>query len=77
MRLAGGINTVYLAQARDGVAHALIGARRWIPAEQISDPVTAIITGLPLKLTFATKGELAIDLLRTAYADGMPGLRGR
>ncbi|MEQ4725109.1 hypothetical protein [Nonomuraea sp. B19D2] len=31
-----------------------------------SDPVTAITTGLPLHLTFATKGELAIDLFRSA-----------
>ncbi|MFG1711180.1 transposase [Nonomuraea sp. M3C6] len=47
----------------------MIGARQWIPAEQISDPITAITTGLPLDLAFATKGELAIDLLREAYAD--------
>ncbi|MFD9950202.1 IS701 family transposase [Nonomuraea sp. NPDC059023] len=64
-----GINTVYLAYARAATGHALLGARQWIPAEQISDPVTAITTGLPLHLTFATKGELAIDLLREAYAD--------
>lgn len=64
-----GINTVYLAYVRAGVGHALIGARQWIPAEQISDPVTAITTGLPLHLSFATKGELAIDLLREAYAE--------
>ncbi|MFI7449639.1 IS701 family transposase [Nonomuraea sp. NPDC049714] len=66
-----GINTVYLAYVRAGAGHALIGARQWIPAEQISDPVTAITTGLPLDLTFATKGELAGDLLREAYADGV------
>ncbi|MEU7865116.1 IS701 family transposase, partial [Nonomuraea sp. NPDC049141] len=66
-----GINTVYLAYVRAGVGHALIGARQWIPAEQISDPVTAITTGLPLDLTFATKGELAGDLLREAYADNV------
>lgn len=64
-----GINTVYLAYVRAATGHALIGARQWIPAEQISDPVTAIATGLPLDLSFATKGELAIDLLREAYAD--------
>ncbi|MFI0417334.1 transposase [Spongiactinospora sp. 9N601] len=37
----------------------------------LSDPVTAITTALPLDLAFATKGELAIDLLRDAYADGV------
>ncbi|MFC6675549.1 IS701 family transposase [Nonomuraea ferruginea] len=66
-----GINTVYLAYVRAGAGHALIGARQWIPAEQISDPVTAITTALPLDLSFATKGELAIGLLREAYADGV------
>lgn len=66
-----GINTVHLAYVRAGVGHALIGSRQWIPAEQISDPVTAITTGLPLELTFATKGELAITLLSEAFSDGM------
>lgn len=66
-----GINTVHLAYVRAGTGHALIGSRQWIPAEQISDPVTAITTGLPLDLTFATKGELAITLLREAFADSV------
>ncbi|MGI5292027.1 transposase [Nonomuraea polychroma] len=66
-----GINLVHLAYVRAGTGHALIGSRQWIPAEQISDPIKAIITGLPLELTFATKGELAIGLLRYAYADGV------
>ncbi|PZG26024.1 hypothetical protein C1I98_34170 [Spongiactinospora gelatinilytica] len=66
-----GINTVHLAYVRAGVGHALIGARQWIPAEQISDPVTAITTALPQELAFATKGEPAIGLLRDAYADGV------
>ncbi|GAA3509802.1 hypothetical protein GCM10023075_71100 [Streptosporangium album] len=66
-----GINTVHLAYIRAGAGHALIASRQWIPAEQISDPITAITTGPPLNLAFATKGELAIDLLRDAYTDGV------
>jgi SRSO17 transposase len=66
-----GINTVHLAYVRAGAGHALIAARQWIPAEQISDPITAITTALPLELAFATKGELAIDLLRDAFCDGV------
>jgi len=66
-----GINTVHLAYVRAEAGHALIGARQWIPAEQISDPVKAITTALPLELTFATKGELAINLLREASCDGV------
>ncbi|GAA4049125.1 SRSO17 transposase [Nonomuraea soli] len=66
-----GINTVHLAYVRAGVGHALIGSRQWIPAEQISDPVTAITAGLPTDLAFATKGELAITLLGEAFADSV------
>ncbi|MEU7005117.1 IS701 family transposase [Nonomuraea sp. NPDC046570] len=64
-----GINTVHLAYVRADAGHALIGSRQWIPAEQIGDPVTAITTGLPLELAFATKGELAITLLSEAWSD--------
>ncbi|TMR97222.1 IS701 family transposase [Nonomuraea basaltis] len=66
-----GINIVYLAYVRASAGHTLIAARQWIPAEQISDPVTALTTGLPLDLAFATKGELAIGLLRDAFRDGV------
>src|ERR1700726_291080 len=34
-RVANGINTVHLAYVREGTGHALIGARQWIPREQI------------------------------------------
>ncbi|MEV6986138.1 hypothetical protein AB0M95_33435 [Sphaerisporangium sp. NPDC051017] len=64
--VAGGINTVYLAYVRAATGHALIGGRQWKPTEQMSDPVAAITTGLPLHLTFATKGELAMPPIRTS-----------
>jgi hypothetical protein len=51
-----GINTVHLSYVRDGTGHALIGARQWIPQEQISDPVRSLLMALPLDLEFATKG---------------------
>jgi hypothetical protein len=38
-KVANGINTVHLAYVREGAGHALIGAREWIPAEHIGDPV--------------------------------------
>jgi SRSO17 transposase len=66
-----GINTVHLAYVRGGAGHALIGSRQWIPAEQIADPVAALTMGLPLELEFRTKGELAIDIMADAYADGV------
>ena len=70
-RVANGINTVHLSYIRDRTGHALVGARQWIPAEQITDPVRSLLTGLPLDLRFATKGQLAIDILTDAYADGL------
>jgi SRSO17 transposase len=70
-RVANGINTVHLAYVRERTGHALIGARQWIPREQITDPVVSLVTGLPLDLEFRTKGQLAIDICADAYADGI------
>ena len=69
-RVENGINTVHLSYVREGVGHALIGFRQWIPDEHITDPVTSLRMGLPVDLTFRTKGQLAIDICTTAAADG-------
>ncbi|HEX9357978.1 MAG TPA: transposase, partial [Streptosporangiaceae bacterium] len=69
-RVANGINTVHLAYIRSGRGHALIGARQWIPAAHITDPVISLRTGLPPDLEFATKGELAIGILTDTFAGG-------
>jgi len=70
-KVANGINTVHLAYVRQGTGHALIGARQWIPAEHIADPVKSLVMGLPLDLAFRTKGQLAIDISTDAAADGI------
>ena len=70
-KVANGINTVHLAYVREGTGHALIGAREWIPAEHIHDPVRSLAMGLPEDLVFHTKGQLAIDILAGAFADGV------
>src|SRR6266702_7457929 len=70
-RVANGINTVHLSYVREKTGHALIGARQWIPAGDIADPVKSLVTGLPLDLRFRSKGQLAIDVLDGAYADGL------
>ena len=62
-KVANGITTVHLAYARERTGHALIGARQWIPAEHLDDPVKALAMGLPADLKFRTKGQLAIDIL--------------
>ena len=70
-KVANGINTVHLAYVREGTGHALIGAREWIPAEHLGDPVKSAVMGLPEGLVFRTKGQLAIDILAEAFADGV------
>jgi SRSO17 transposase len=70
-KVANGINTVHLAYVREHAGHALIGARQWIPAAQIEDPVQSLLMGLPLDLRFRTKGQLAIDIAAEALADGI------
>ena len=70
-RVANGINTVHLSYVREKTGHALIGARQWIPAEDIADPVKSLVTALPLDLRFQTKGQLAVGVLADAYADGL------
>jgi SRSO17 transposase len=70
-QVASGINTVYLSYVREKTGHALIGARQWIPREQIEDPVKSLVMGLPPDLGFRTKGQLAIDISTGAAADGI------
>jgi SRSO17 transposase len=66
-----GINTVHLSYVREKTGHALIGARQWIPAAHIADPVRSLVMGLPLDLVFRTKGQLAIVICADASADGI------
>lgn len=46
-------------------------SRQWIPAEQIEDAATASRMGLPQDLEFATKGQLATQILAQTHADGL------
>jgi SRSO17 transposase len=68
-KVANGITTVHLAYVRERTGHALIGARQWIPGEQLSDPVKSLVMGLPLDLESRTKGQLAMDICAEAFAD--------
>jgi hypothetical protein len=70
-KVANGITTVHLTYAREGTGHALIGARQWIPREHLEDPVKSAVMGLPEDLACRTKGQLAIDILAEAAADGV------
>ena len=70
-RVENGINTVHLSYVREKTGHALVGAKQWIPSEDIADPVKSLVTALPLDLRFRTKGQLAIDVTGDAYGDGL------
>lgn len=70
-RVANGVNTVHAAWIREGTGHVLAGFRQWIPQEHLADPVTSLVTALPLDLRFKTKGELAIEVFDEAAADGL------
>ena len=70
-KVANGITTVHLSYVRERTGHALIGARQWIPAEQIEDPVKSLVMGLPANLVFRTKGQLALDILTETLTGGV------
>jgi SRSO17 transposase len=70
-KVANGINTVHLSYVREGTGHALIGAREWIPAAHLDDPVKPAVMGLPEGLAFRTKGQLAAVILAESFADGV------
>jgi DDE superfamily endonuclease len=69
--VANGISTVHLSYVREKTGHALTGFRQWIPEEHIASVVTFLKMALPLGLKFLTKGQLAIEILREAFADGV------
>jgi SRSO17 transposase len=69
-RVANGINTVHRTYATRA-GHALIGARQWIPAEQVADPACRASMRLPDDLVFKTKPELAVDILADCLAEGV------
>jgi DDE superfamily endonuclease len=62
---------VHLAYVREHAGQALIGARQWVPAAQIADPVRCLVMGLPPGLQFRAKGQLAIGLASGALAGGI------
>ena len=69
--VANGISTVHAAWIREGTGQVLAGFRQWIPEEHFKDPVKSLVTALPLDLRFRTKGELAIEIVDDAAADGL------
>jgi len=67
-RIANGVNTVYCSYATPG-GHALIGARIWIPEDQLADTDRRAALGIPADVVFKTKPQLAQDILADMIAD--------
>jgi SRSO17 transposase len=67
-RVANGVNTVYCSYAT-ARGHALIGARIWVPAEQLADETRRAASGIAEDVTFKTKPQLAKDIVADMAAD--------
>jgi SRSO17 transposase len=52
--------------------HALIATRLYVPAEHLTDPARCTLMGLPDKHAFATKPQLATDMILEALAADVP-----
>ncbi|MEW9534755.1 transposase [Microbispora sp. NPDC049125] len=72
-RIANGVNTVYCSYATPG-GHALVGARIYVPADQLADPDRRAALGIGEDTGFRSKPQLAVDMLRDMVTDAtMPG----
>lgn len=67
-RIANWVNTVYCSYATPG-GHALVGARIYLPADQLDDPERRLALGIPDDVEFTTKPELTIDICADMVAD--------
>jgi SRSO17 transposase len=67
-RVANGVNTVYCSYATSG-GHALVGARIYVPEEQLADTGDRAALGIPAGVEFKTKPQLAQDILADMVAD--------
>jgi SRSO17 transposase len=49
--------------------HALVGARIYVPADQMDDPERRAALGIDAQIEFKTKPQLAVDILTDMVAD--------
>ena len=56
----------------DGQVAAPMGARLYLPEKWTQDARRCREAGVPAEVTFATKPEIALELIRQAVADGVP-----
>jgi SRSO17 transposase len=67
-KVANGVNTVYCTYATPG-GHALVGARIYVPEDQLDDHERRDAMGVGDDIEFKTKPELAVDICAEMVAD--------
>jgi len=68
-RVANGINVVFASYAAPG-GHAVVGARLYVPADWAGDRDRRQGAGIPEDLEFATKPQLATEIIKDLLAEG-------
>lgn len=68
-KIANGVNTVYCSYATPG-GHALVGARIYLPEDQLDDPERRDAMGVGDDVEFKTKPQLAAEICADMVADG-------
>jgi SRSO17 transposase len=68
-RVANGINVVYASCAAPA-GHAVVGARLYVPRDWADDQERRRAAGIPGDLTFATKPQLAAEIIKDLLAEG-------
>ncbi len=68
-RVANGVNTVYCSYATDS-GHALVGAKIYVPVNQLNDPDRRAALGIGDDVVFRTKWQLATDIFVDMVAEG-------
>jgi SRSO17 transposase len=68
-RVANGINVVYASYAAPS-GHAVIAARLYVPKDWADDSGRRIAAGIPEDLKFATKPQLAAEIVKELVAEG-------
>jgi SRSO17 transposase len=68
-RVANGINVVYASYAAPA-GHAVISARLYVPASWANDSGRRGAAGIPDDLKFATKPQLAAEMIKEILAEG-------
>lgn len=72
-KITNAVNVVYATYA-SAFGHAIVGCRLYLPAEWVEDERRRRRARVPEEVTFATKPQLAVEILEEVHAQGqLPG----